>query len=57
MLKSIGCVLQINKGSIEGHFGEVPQRAARNMLRHRLADIAASDAHGPYIRTPDMRSA
>lgn len=57
MLKSIGCVLQINKGSIEGHFGEMPLRTVRNMLKHRLADVAASDAHGPHIRTPDMRNA
>ncbi len=56
-LRSMGCILQINKGSIEGHFGEMPFRVAHSLLRHQLADIAASDAHSPYMRTPDMREA
>lgn len=56
-LRNIGCVLQINKGSIEGRFGEEPFRAAHSMLSQQLADIVASDAHSPYMRTPDMRKA
>lgn len=56
-LRSMGCVLQVNKGSIEGHFGELPFRAVHNMLHYQLADIAASDAHSPYMRTPDMSNA
>ncbi len=56
-LRSMGCLLQVNKGSIEGHFGEMPFVTVHRMLRHQLADIAASDAHSPYMRTPDMSRA
>jgi len=53
-LRSAGALLQINKGSITGFFGKEAQQAAVYMLRKRLADFAASDAHSPYRRTPPM---
>lgn len=56
-LRSMGCILQVNKGSIEGHFGEMPFRTVHSILHQQLADVAASDAHSPYMRTPDMRKA
>jgi len=56
-LRDMGCILQVNKGSIEGRFGRMPFRAVFNILEHELADIVASDAHSPYMRTPDMRGA
>lgn len=55
-LKGIGCLLQINKGSLEGRFGRNAFFAARRMMELRQADVVASDAHSPYMRTPDMRS-
>ena len=53
-LKAIGCLLQINKGSLEGRFGRNAFYASRRFMEQRLADVVASDAHSPYMRTPDM---
>lgn len=51
-LKNLGCLLQINKGSITGDFGGRAHRAAHRILRDFDADFVASDAHSPYVRTP-----
>ncbi len=51
-LKSMGCLLQINKGSLKGSFGKSVHDAAHSMLKNELADFVASDAHSPYMRTP-----
>ncbi len=50
----MGAVIQMNKGSILGSFGRSVQRTAESLLRHRLVDIAASDAHSPVRRTTEM---
>ncbi|MGI6007520.1 MAG: tyrosine-protein phosphatase [Ruminococcus sp.] len=50
----MGVVIQMNKGSLLGRFGERVQRTADSMLRHRLVAAAASDAHGSFIRTVSM---
>lgn len=55
-LKNLGCLLQINKGSLEVRFGRDAFFASRRMLELRLADVIASDAHSPYMRTPNMQS-
>ena len=54
-LKSIGCLLQVNKGSLEGRFGRSAFSVSRRLMELRLADVVASDAHSPYIRTPNMQ--
>ena len=51
-LKDMGCLLQVNKGSIKGSFGRSAYEAAHAILGQRLADVVASDAHSPYMRTP-----
>ena len=51
-LRKAGALLQLNKGSVFGFFGREAKMAADYMLRERLADFAASDAHSPYRRTP-----
>ena len=56
-LKDMGCILQLNKGSLYGAFGRRSGTAAHLLMDNRLADIVASDAHGPYRRTPFMRDA
>ena len=56
-LKRIGCLLQLNKGSLFGSFGEGAQIAAHDMLSGGLADLIASDAHSPFMRTPFMADA
>lgn len=50
-----GSVLQLNKGSVLGRFGEGPERTAHALIEHGLAACVASDAHSPYSRTTDMR--
>ena len=49
-----GCVIQINKGSIEGKLGYKAQQSARWILSNGLAHVVASDAHGVLKRTPVM---
>ena len=56
-LKTIGCLLQVNKGSLEGRFGRNAFFASRRLLAMRQADVVASDAHSPYMRTPNMLDA
>ncbi len=56
-LRAAGALLQMNKGSLSGFFGREAQRTADYMLRKRIADFTASDAHSPYRRTPLMSEA
>lgn len=56
-LKSMGCLLQLNKGSLSGSFGRHAFKNAYSMLEDRIADFVASDAHSPYMRTPVMEEA
>lgn len=55
-LKNLGCLLQLNKGSIDGRFGSHAFKTADKILKQGLADFVASDAHGPYSRTPNMEA-
>lgn len=52
-----GCLLQMNSGSLFGDFGRSAEGAAHDFLSDGLADFIASDAHGPYVRTPFMADA
>lgn len=52
-----GCLLQVNKGSITGRFGEEAEGISHWLIRERMAHIVASDSHGPYQRTADMSEA
>lgn len=51
-LKAMGCLLQINKGSILGKFGAEVKAIAHTILSKELACAVASDGHSPYMRTP-----
>lgn len=51
---SYGTIFQCNKGSILGRFGKQAQLTAEWMLHRNMVHLIASDAHGPYSRTPDM---
>ena len=53
----IGCLLQINRGSMLGRFGERAETLAHRMLERGFVSFVASDAHSPTIRTPWMRDA
>lgn len=48
----MGCVLQVNKGSPLGRFGENAMRVSRWMLETGLVHLIASDAHSETARTP-----
>ena len=56
-LKNMGCLLQINKGSLKGSFGREAYRASMAIVENELADFIASDAHSPYMRTPFLADA
>ncbi len=56
-MKKMGCLLQLNKGSIKGGFGRGAYMSSSAMLENGLADIVASDAHGPFVRTPFLADA
>ena len=56
-LRKMGCLLQINKGSLQGSFGRNASKAANLLLKKSYADFVASDAHSPYVRTPFLAEA
>ncbi len=56
-LKNIGCLLQINKGSLKGNFGRGAYMVSHGIIKYELADFVASDAHSPYMRTPYLADA
>lgn len=53
--RSKGYPIQINKGSFRGKFGRMEKELAYLLMDHHLVSVIASDAHSPYIRTPNMR--
>lgn len=53
----MGCILQVNKGSLLGRFGRNSQRISWYMLKKGYVHIVASDAHSPYQRTTCMTDA
>ena len=52
MLKKIGCLLQLNKGSLKNKFGDNAYAVSQALIIGEIADFVASDAHSPYVRTP-----
>lgn len=55
--RKLGYVIQVNKGSLLGRFGEGAQIASHRLLHHNLVSVVASDAHSPFQRTTYMRDA
>lgn len=56
----IGCLSQINKGSLFGRFGNRAAKAAEILMDFQLVTCIASDAHSSVMRTPylgDIREA
>ena len=50
----MGCLLQVNKGSLLGKFGEGPRQMAMEMTGRGFTSVVGSDAHYARIRTPWM---
>lgn len=53
----MGCLLQINKGSLTGRFGETAQELGMELVERGMAAVVASDAHAPRSRTTWMYDA
>lgn len=56
-MKELGCLIQINKGSLKGRFGHGAKKCAFDILRNHDADFVASDGHSQYSRTPYLEDA
>lgn len=50
----MGCLLQINRGSLLGRFGRYAQQTAHALVERGFASVVASDAHSAQMRTPWM---
>ena len=51
-LTNLGCVLQVNGGSLLGDFGRTCERLALRFLEDGIVGAIASDAHDTEYRTP-----
>lgn len=51
----MGCLLQVNKGSLLGNFGKNEKYLALELVERNFAFAVASDAHSPEIRTTWMK--
>ena len=56
-MKEMGCLIQINKGSLKGRFGYNAMKSAFDILENYDADFIASDGHSQYSRTPYLADA
>ena len=52
----MGCLLQINRGSLLGRFGPGAQRMAAELVERGFVTAVATDAHSPRVRTPWMKN-
>lgn len=53
----MGCLLQVNKGSLTGRFGGTSQGLGLELVERGMATVVASDAHSVNARTPWMYDA
>lgn len=51
---SRGALSQVNRGSLQGNFGEECEYAARTFMNHNMVTCLASDAHSSVERTTEM---
>ena len=51
----MGCIMQMNRGSVLGRFGARTQALAEGMLERGFVGLIASDAHSSSARTTWMR--
>ena len=51
----MGCLLQVNRGSLLGRFGPEAQAMAVELVERGFATVVATDAHSARVRTPWMR--
>ncbi len=53
-VRSLGALVQVNRGSLMGDFGAYIKRTADKLMKSGFADFVASDAHSQYSRTPNL---
>jgi len=51
----MGCLLQVNRGSLLGRFGPYAQSTAIELVQRGFATAVASDAHSFRMRTPWLK--
>ena len=51
----MGCLLQINRGSLLGRFGERAEALSHSLLMRDFVTCIASDAHTASVRTPWLK--
>ena len=56
-LKKMGCLVQLNMGSLKGRLGRTAHNLAVKALSYEIADVVASDGHSPFMRTPSLGEA
>lgn len=55
-LKKLGALIQVNTTSIDGNFGNVIKKNAFALLKNKLVDFIASDAHSMRTRKPNLKN-
>ncbi len=53
-LQEMGCYIQVNASDIMGRWGMGIKHCTRQLLKRRLVDFVATDAHNISDRAPDM---
>lgn len=53
-LREMGARIQVNAGSVLGRGSSKEQAWTKKLLKYRLADVIASDAHGTDFRPPEL---
>lgn len=53
-LRDMGCVIQVNAGSVMGRFGGGAKRFTRGLMDKGLVHIVATDAHDSAHRSPKI---
>lgn len=51
----MGCLFQLNRGSLMGRFGRRVQYTAVTLLERGFVTVVASDAHSSRVRTPWLK--
>lgn len=51
----MGCLMQVNRGSLLGRFGSRAQEMAETLVTRNFVVAVSSDAHSPQTRTPWMK--
>lgn len=55
-LEETGCILQVNKGSILGEFGEKCRKLVLQMMNDNIVKVIATDAHDTGYRSPSAQN-